>query len=96
MIRFDDVSKIYDGGREALRNLSFEIPKGEFTFITGHSGAGKSTLLRLIALIERQSKGQITVDGQDLARVRRAQIPFYRRKIGFISGSSFASGSQRL
>lgn len=84
MIRFTDVSKSYPGGHEALKRVSFEIGKGEFVFVTGHSGAGKSTLLRLIALIERQSGGEIVVDGQDLNRIRRTQVPYYRRRIGFI------------
>lgn len=84
MIRFTEVSKSYPGGHDALRHVSFEIDKGEFVFITGHSGAGKSTLLRLIALIERQSGGEIVVNGQDLNRIRRAHVPYYRRRIGFI------------
>lgn len=84
MIRFNEVSKSYPGGHDALKRVSFEIDKGEFVFITGHSGAGKSTLLRLIALIERQSGGEIVVNGQDLSRIRRAHVPYYRRRIGFI------------
>jgi cell division transport system ATP-binding protein len=84
MIRFSAVSKVYPGGHQALADVSFEIGRGEFTFITGHSGAGKSTLLRLIALIERQTSGQIEVNGQDLQRIVRQQIPYYRRRIGFI------------
>ena len=84
MIQFTDVYKTYAGGQEALKHVSLEIPTGEFTFVTGHSGAGKSTLLRHIALIERQTRGQIIVDGQSLERLRPGQIPYYRRKIGFI------------
>ncbi|MCG3201971.1 MAG: Cell division ATP-binding protein FtsE [Gammaproteobacteria bacterium] len=84
MIRFSEVSKSYAGGHDALKRISFRIDKGEFVFITGHSGAGKSTLLRLIALIERQSGGEIAVNGQDLGRIRRAHVPYYRRRIGFI------------
>lgn len=84
MIRFSEVSKSYAGGHDALKRVSFGIDKGEFVFITGHSGAGKSTLLRLIALIERQSAGEIVVNGQDLGRIRRAHVPYYRRRIGFI------------
>jgi cell division transport system ATP-binding protein len=84
MIQFSEVSKSYPGGHQALNRVSFEIQSGEFTFITGHSGAGKSTLLRLIALIERQTSGEILVNGQSLARIRQHQIPYYRRRIGFI------------
>ncbi len=59
MIRFDNVTKRYDKGREALRDVSFDIAAGELIFLTGHSGAGKSTLLKLIALIERPTRGQV-------------------------------------
>ncbi|MEO5342372.1 MAG: cell division ATP-binding protein FtsE [Gammaproteobacteria bacterium SHHR-1] len=84
MIRFEQVSKRYPGGHEALRQLSFHIAPGEMVFLTGHSGAGKSTLLRLIALLERCSSGQVQVDGRNLAKIKRAQIPEHRRKLGII------------
>jgi len=67
-----------------LRNVSFHLRRGEIAFLTGHSGAGKSTLLRLIAAMERCSRGQILLDGQDLSLVRENQLPFIRRKMGFI------------
>ncbi len=84
MIRFEDVTKRYPGGQEALSGLSLSIDKGEMLFITGHSGAGKSTLLRLVALIERPSSGQVIVDGQNTRRVKRRKIPAYRRQIGMV------------
>lgn len=84
MIQFDNVYKTYGRGQDALRNVSFTIDEGEFVFLTGHSGAGKSTLLRLVALIEAVSRGQVIVDGRNLDRIRPAEIPFYRRRIGFI------------
>lgn len=84
MIQFDDVSKRYPNGHEALSHVSFRMAAGEMCFLTGHSGAGKSTLLRLIALIERSSKGQIVVGGQNLGRLRRRRIPYYRRSVGII------------
>ena len=84
MIQFDDVSKRYPHGHEALSHVSFRMAAGEMCFLTGHSGAGKSTLLRLIALIERSSKGQIVVGGQNLGRLRRRRIPYYRRSVGII------------
>lgn len=82
MIRFDNVSKRYPGGYEALSGLNFHLPRGQMAFLTGHSGAGKSTLLKLIALIERANQGQIHIDGVNLARVGRRGIPYLRRKIG--------------
>ncbi|RMG31804.1 MAG: cell division ATP-binding protein FtsE [Gammaproteobacteria bacterium] len=84
MIRLDRVSKRYPGGHEALTELSLEIPRGSFTFITGHSGAGKSTLLKLIALLERPTRGQVLVDGCNIARLPRRRIPAHRRRIGMI------------
>jgi len=84
MIRFDNVSKRYDSGHEALAELSFEIGAGEMAFVTGHSGAGKSTILKLIALQERATRGQIAVNGHDLARTGRRGIPQLRRGIGMV------------
>jgi cell division transport system ATP-binding protein len=84
MIQFDNVSKRYPGGFEALKNISFRLETGTMAFLTGHSGAGKSTLLKLIALIERATRGQVFVDGQNISRIHRRRIPYVRRKIGFI------------
>ena len=84
MIRFDQVSKRYEGGHEALSQLSFEVGGGEMAFVTGHSGAGKSTLLKLLGLIERPSHGTITLDGQNLGKVGRGGIPRLRRRIGMV------------
>ncbi len=84
MIRFDNVSKRYPGGREALQAVNFHLPAGAMAFLTGHSGAGKSTLLKLIALLERTSRGQLFLDGENLSRTRKRKIPFVRRKIGVI------------
>jgi len=84
MIQFDNVSKRYPGGFEALSNVSFHLEAGDMAFLTGHSGAGKSTLLKLIAVIENATSGQVFVDGQNVARIGRRGIPFLRRKIGFI------------
>ncbi|MGC1547386.1 MAG: cell division ATP-binding protein FtsE [Rhodanobacter sp.] len=84
MIRFDQVSKRYEGGHEALSQLSFEVATGEMAFVTGHSGAGKSTLLKLLALIERPSHGHITLDGQHLGKIGRGGIPKLRRGIGMV------------
>ncbi|MCA1798203.1 MAG: cell division ATP-binding protein FtsE [Xanthomonadaceae bacterium] len=84
MIQFDRVSKRYPGGYEALSDVSFLIEAGEMVFLTGHSGAGKSTLMKLVALLERTSRGQVIVDGRNLAGVKRSGIPQHRRKIGII------------
>ncbi|MDH5777320.1 MAG: cell division ATP-binding protein FtsE [Gammaproteobacteria bacterium] len=84
MIRFTQASKRYPSGHDALSNISLHIEPGELAFVTGHSGAGKSTLLKLIALLERPSRGQVLVNGQNLARIKRRQIPYFRRNIGII------------
>lgn len=84
MIEFHNVSKRYPGGHDALNNVSFAVPDGEMAFLTGHSGAGKSTLLKLIALIERPTRGQALVDNINLGAVRRGRVPYVRRKIGII------------
>ncbi|MDF1822550.1 MAG: cell division ATP-binding protein FtsE [Alcanivoracaceae bacterium] len=84
MIEFDRVSKRYPNGNEALRQVSFRLPAGELTFLTGHSGAGKSTLLKLIMMIERASHGHVRVDGEDLGPLGNRHIPYLRRKIGMV------------
>ena len=84
MIQFHNVSKRYPGGREALRNVHLQVEQGEMVFLTGHSGAGKSTLLRLVALVERATNGQVMVGGQNLSRIKKRQIPFFRRHIGVV------------
>jgi cell division transport system ATP-binding protein len=84
MIRFDHVFKRYPNGREALSDLCLELTSGEIAFLTGHSGAGKSSLLKLIALIERPSRGQLVVNGQNVGGISRSRIPAYRRQIGVV------------
>jgi cell division transport system ATP-binding protein len=84
MITFDRVSKRYEEGHDALREISVSIDRDELVFLTGHSGAGKSTLLRLIMLMDRPSRGQLIVDGQDLATVGPRGVPLHRRNIGVV------------
>ncbi|MCB1709850.1 MAG: cell division ATP-binding protein FtsE [Halioglobus sp.] len=84
MISFDRVSKRYAQGHDALREVSVNIGKDELVFITGHSGAGKTTLLRMIMLMERPSRGQVTIDGQNLAAIGPRGIPRHRRNIGVV------------
>jgi len=79
-----EVSKRYGEGHDALREVSFAINRDELVFLTGHSGAGKSTLLRLIMLMERPSRGQVSVDGRNLATVGSRGIPQHRRNIGVV------------
>lgn len=84
MIHFQNVIKRYEDGHEALNDISFSMTRGEMAFLTGHSGAGKSTLLKLIMLMERASRGQITVGEQNLARIPKRQIPYFRRHVGVV------------
>jgi cell division transport system ATP-binding protein len=84
MIRFENVGKRYPGGREALAGVSFGLERGEFAFLTGPSGAGKSTLLRLIALIERPTRGTVLVNNQNTSRISRRRIPAFRQRLGVV------------
>ncbi len=84
MIRFDNVTKRYAGGRDGLSEVSLDIAAGELVFLTGHSGAGKTTLLKLIALIERPTRGQVLVKGRNIGRLPARAIPKHRRSIGMV------------
>ena len=84
MILFNKVSMTYPGGKEALHNINLHIERGAMAYVTGRSGAGKSTLLRLIALIDRHTRGQLIINGQNLERVRGRRVSLFRRNIGFI------------
>jgi cell division transport system ATP-binding protein len=84
MIAFQSVSKQYSADATALRDVSFTINKGELVYLAGPSGAGKSTLLKMVAAIERPSAGTVTVNGQDIGKLRAAGIPFLRRNLGLI------------
>ncbi len=84
MIRFDNISKHFASGCEALSQINFCLGSGEMAFLTGHSGAGKSTLLKLIMLIDKPSKGQLQVGNHHLERLSNSQIPTLRRHIGMI------------
>jgi cell division transport system ATP-binding protein len=84
MIRFDQVFKRYANGREALSGVSFSIAAGELAFLTGHSGAGKSSILKLIALIERPSRGQVIINNQNTSRIKPRGIPQFRRQLGVV------------
>jgi len=84
MITFEHVSKHYQGGSTALRDISFHIEPGEMVFLTGHSGAGKSTLLRLVLMLEKATRGQVLVDGRNLSKTSSRMTPQVRRNIGMI------------
>ena len=84
MIELNDVSKRYPGGHEALSHVSLGIAKGEMVFVSGRSGAGKSTLLKLVAAIERPTAGSVVVFGQNIGRMRRSALPYFRRNIGLV------------
>ena len=84
MVSFSAVAKRYPGGHEALKEVSFTIEPGELVFLTGRSGAGKSTVLKLIPAIERPSSGSVLVNGQNVASLKRAAIPYLRRNIGLV------------
>ena len=82
MIRFDNVTKRYASGQDALREVGFSIEAGEFVFLTGHSGAGKSTVLKLISAQERPTRGTVLLDGKNVGAVKPRAIPAVRRLIG--------------
>ena len=84
MIELREVAKRYPGGLEALAGVSLSIERGAMAFLTGRSGAGKSTLLRLLSLVEKASGGAVLVGGQDLAALRAADVPAYRRALGLV------------
>ena len=84
MIEFYNVTKRYEGGYEALSNISLKLGDGQMAFLTGHSGAGKSTLLKIIALIEKPTRGQALLNRINLNNLARNRIPYIRRNIGII------------
>jgi cell division transport system ATP-binding protein len=84
MISLSQVCKRYPGGYDALKNISFTMQPGELVAVTGHSGAGKSTLLKLIAAIERPTRGSIIVNGQNTSSLRPAAVPYLRRNFGLV------------
>ena len=84
MIKFENVSKLYENNVKALSNVDVEIDKGEFVFLVGPSGSGKSTFIRMLLKEVEPSTGTITVGKNKLDKVTRKQIPYYRRKIGMV------------
>jgi cell division transport system ATP-binding protein len=84
MIEFKNVSKRFEGGFDALRNVNMQLGEGEMAFLTGHSGAGKSTLLKIISLIEKPTRGQALLNRINLKTVSKHRVPYIRRNIGII------------
>ena len=84
LIYLSNVSKTYPNGTKALKNISLEIPNGEFVFIVGPSGAGKSTLLKLLIREETADQGKIHVNGRNLMTISKRNIPYLRRTMGIV------------
>ncbi len=84
MIEFNNVTKTYKNGTEALKDVNLKIDKGEFVFVVGPSGAGKSTFIKLLLREETPTKGHIEVNGFDLKRIKRRHIPKFRRSLGVV------------
>ena len=84
MIKLEHVSKSYSAGIPALNDVTLEIEDGEFVFIVGDSGSGKSTLIKLLLKELEPTEGTIVIDGKNLSRIKRRQIPKFRRNIGVV------------
>lgn len=84
MIEFQGVYKTYDGDCDALHDVNLHIDDGEFAFIVGASGAGKSTFLKLIMREQVPSSGEVTVNNYRLSRLKRKQVPYFRRTMGIV------------
>lgn len=84
MIKFENVSKIYENNVKALSDINIEIGVGEFVFLVGPSGSGKSTFIRMLLKEVEPSAGKVIVGSTDLSKLTRKQIPYFRRKIGMV------------
>ncbi len=84
MIRLQEVTKVYEGGTVAARDVSLDVQKGEFLFLVGPSGSGKSTLIRLLLREENATRGNIWVAGKDITKMPEWKVPYLRRSIGTV------------
>lgn len=84
MIEFVNVTKKYNHSVVALENININIEKGEFVFLVGPSGSGKSTFLKLMIKEEESTSGKILIDNKDIGKLKPKEVPFLRRKIGFV------------
>ncbi len=84
VLAMEGVTKSYPNGKVALRGVNLVIPEGDFVFLVGPSGAGKSTIIKLLIRDEMATKGVVLLDGRDLARLKRKDVPRVRRKIGIV------------
>lgn len=84
MIEIRNISKTYDNGSKALKDIDIRIQDGEFVFIMGRSGSGKSTLIRLLLKEAEPTSGRIVVNDMDLQKMPRRYIPKYRRRLGVV------------
>jgi cell division transport system ATP-binding protein len=84
VLAMEGVTKSYPNGKVALRGVDLVVPEGDFVFLVGPSGAGKSTIIKLLIRDEMATKGVVLLDGRDLARLKRKDVPRIRRKIGIV------------
>lgn len=84
MIKIDNVTKIYDNGAVAIKDISINIEKGEFVFVIGTSGSGKSTFMKMLLREIEPTKGSIQIDGIDINNIHRKEVPYLRRKMGVV------------
>ena len=84
MIQLFNVAKAYQREQTALSDITLQVSKGEFVYLTGPSGAGKSTLLKLICCAERPTRGQILMDGRNITQLGTRHIPYLRRNLGIV------------